>query len=301
MPTVDCRVGADCASGVCLRDGTCQPVAVSDAGQTDAGMQGVDGGSVDAGEMDAGTDAGQVDSGMPVGCQPNHDGVIERSEVVFQPGLHATFKVSGATTFSTAGTDGGHWDFTGNLTGDASRLVETRAVQGQWFEADYPDAGYVAELGQGSDLLGVFAATSDALYLQGVVSPADGLTSTRVFYTPWVKVLKFPLAQGDSWSTDTSVTGRYNGAVIGFALPVQSELYEMNVDRRGDAVTPYATFDVLRVRTKMTRSLAFVPSIIIRSYSWNTECFGTVASVSSTNNETSTEFTSATEVRRLSP
>lgn len=312
---VACRVGADCASGICLRDGTCQAESTDGGtgGGTTGGGQGgggsqtgggggsTTGGGAGGGSSDGGmTDSGVPDSGMPVGCLPNRDGRIDRDEVFFQPGLRATYRISGAATFDTRGTDGG-WDFTGALNGDASRLVETRAVTGQWFEADFPDGGYVTELGQGSDLLGVFSATSDALYLQGVVSPADGTTSTRIRYTPWIKVLQFPLRSGDTWQTDSSVSGRYNGLVIGFATPVQNEKYEMSVDRTGTALTPFASFDVLRVRTTMTRSLNFVPSIIIRSFSWNTECFGTVAAVTSTNNETSTDFTSAAEVRRLSP
>jgi hypothetical protein len=313
---VDCRVGADCASGICLRDGTCQPETTdggtgggtTGGGQGGGSAQGGGGGSATGGGTGGGTsdggvtDAGVPDSGVPVGCLPNRDGRIDRNEVFFQPGLRATYRISGAATFDTRGTDGG-WDFTGALNGDASRLVETRALAGQWFEADFPDAGYVTELGQGSDLLGVFSATSDALYLQGVVSPADGATSTRIRYSPWVKVLQFPLRSGDSWQTDSTVSGRYNGLVIGIATPLQDELYQMNVDRMGTATTPFASFDVLRVRTTMTRSFPFTvfPNIVIRSFSWNTECFGTVAAVTSTNNETSTDFTSAAEVRRLSP
>lgn len=236
-----------------------------------------------------------------MGCIPNRDGTIERSEVFFQPGLRATFRTSGAATFDTRGDGGTFWDFTPMLSGDTGRLVETRPIAGQWFEAEFPDAGYATELGQGTDLLGVFSATSDALYLQGVVSTTDGASSTRLRYSPWVKVLQFPLTNGAMWSTDANVTGRYNGLIVGFNLPRQDEEYVMAVDREGTALTPFASFPVLRVRTVMTRSLNFVPSIVIRSYNWNTECFGTVATVSSTNNETSAEFTSAAEVRRLSP
>jgi hypothetical protein len=236
-----------------------------------------------------------------MGCIPNRDGTIERSEVFFQPGLRATFRTSGAASYDTRGDGGTFWDFTGALAGDTGRLVETKPIAGEWFAADFPDAGYATELGQGTDLLGVFAATSDALYLQGVVSSTDGATSTRLRYAPWVKVLQFPLTNGAQWSTDTSVSGRYNGLVIGFNLPVQNEAYSMQVDRAGTALTPFASFPVLRVRTTMVRSLSLLPPVTIRSFTWNTECFGTVATVTSENNETSAEFTDAAEVRRLSP
>lgn len=304
-PQVDCRVGADCASGVCNHDGTCAPVPGSDGGVIDGGTSGTDGGS---GTPDAGaSDAGPADSGTPLSCIPNGDGVVTRDEVVMRPGLHATFKVSGAASFTTAGTaqaDGGRfWDFTPALSGDTSTLVETQPLAGQWFEADYPDAGYVTPLGQGSTLLAVFQATGDALLMHGVVSPTDGSTATRLWYSPPVKVLQFPLRQGDSWSTQASVTGKYNGLIVGFNLPLQTDTYTMNVDRAGDALTPYSRFGVLRVRTTMERTLNYVASPLqtVRSFSFVAECFGTVASVSSADGETVTEFTSAKEVRRLSP
>lgn len=309
-PQVDCRVGADCASGVCRGDGTCAPESAVDSG-VDAGQLLEDGGT-DAGQGDAGVaDAGPVDSGTPVGCLPNLDGRIDRGEVFFQPGLRATFRISGPATFDTAGAaapDGGkQWDFKAALAGDTSRLVETKSLAGEWYESKYPDAGYVTELGQSSDLLGVFAATSDALYLQGVVSPTDTSTGTEVHYAPWVKVLQFPLQAGASWGTTTTVSGKYQGFIIGFGLPFQQESYTSAVDRSGDALTPFADFHALRVRTVMVRSTRYntisswLPILTLRSFNWNTECFGTVATLTSTDNESSTEFTDAAEVRRLSP
>ncbi len=316
---VECRVGADCASGVCRGDGTCEPEKVvnADAGVTDAGVDaGVDAGmhNPDSGVLPD----GGFDAGTPVGCLPNNDGTIERGEVFFQAGLRATFRISGAATFDTAGTaqaDGGRaWNFDTTLAGDASRLVETKALTGEWYEADFPDAGYVSELGQGSDLLGVFSSAADGLYLQGVVSTADGTSSTKLRYTPWVKVLQFPLRHGESWSTDTTVDGKYQGYVVGNAafgtgLPFQREVYTSTVDRAGDATTPFAPatpFGVLRVRTvleRYTRVFTLNPwfkALTLRSYTWNAECFGTVATANSEDNETSTEFTDAAEVRRLS-
>lgn len=309
-PQVDCRVGADCASGVCQGNGTCLPQSSVDSGTPDAGDgtdSGIDAGTQpDGGGVDAGSDAGN-----PIGCIPNDDGQIERREVFFQPGLRATFKISGPASFSTAGTpasDGGrHWDFTPPLAGDTSRLVETKALQGEWYESKFPDGGYVTELGAGSPLVGVFSATSDALYLQGVVSPTDGTTGTELHYEPWVKVLQFPLAAGASWGVTSTVSGKYQGFIVGFTLPYQQETYTSTVDRSGDALTPFANFHTLRVRTVMVRETRACPVCVwttlltLRSFNWNTECFGTVATVSSTNNETNTEFTDAGEVRRLSP
>lgn len=333
-PQVDCRVGADCASGVCRGDGTCAPAnAGGGAGGGDTGGGGAGGGTVGGGggSTGGGTGGGSTGGGTGgalgggmgggtgggmAGCLPNDDGRIERSEVFFQAGLRATFKISGPATFDTAGTaatDGGRrWDFTPQLAGDTSRLVETKPLQGEWYESQYPDAGYVTELGQGSELLGVFAATSDALYLQGVVSPTSGSSETQVHYAPWVKVLQFPLEAGGSWATTTTVSGKYQGFIIGNAwtglgLPFQQETYTSSVDRAGDALTPFSNFHSLRVRTVMERETRVYTAnlwtkiLTLRSFNWNTECFGTVATLTSTDNESSTEFTDAAEVRRLSP
>lgn len=319
---LECRVGADCASGVCLGNGTCGEPLVSDAGE-DAGAQVTsDGGVPDSGTVllpDGGTtnpDAG-VDAGTPLGCQLTDDGRIERSEVFFRAGLRATYKISGAATFSTAGTsaaDGGtQWDFKQALAGDASRLVETKALTGEWYESKFPDAGYVSELSQDSDVLGVFSVTDDALYLQGVVSPASD-AGTELHYAPWVKVLQFPLQPGASWATTADVSGTFEGktigtfATIGFlGLPFQQDTYTSTVDRAGLAKTPYFDFNTLRVRTVLERFTriytlnSWSKLLTKRTFSWNAECFGTVATVASTDNEASTEFTNVTEVRRLSP
>lgn len=329
-PQPECRVGADCASGVCSSQGICQ-VSSTDGGaggqagggsatgggSTAGGSAGgsVAGGSaggstIGGGTATAGGSAGGSGGGTPGTCVPNFDGTITRSEVVTGPGLRATFRVSGNNaTFDTAGTasaDGGRvWDLTTNLIGDMNVLVETQAIQGQWFESYYPDAGYVVPLGQGSDLLAVFTSNADGLFLLGSASPADGTFATRLVYTPPVKVLQFPFHAGDTWSTASAVSGLASGVslvttpgIIGYT----TDTYTSTVDRTGTAVTPYAQFPVLRVRTTMERVVTFnaFGNTSFRQYQYVTECFGTVATIRSQDKETSTEFTNAKEVRRLS-
>lgn len=314
-PQVACRVGADCASGVCNSDGTCG--TTPDGGTTDGGSS--DGGSLsDGGGADAGPgtddgghqpyDAGNTDAG-PRTCAPNGDGVIERGELYFRPGLSANYRVSGAATFDTTGTaqtDGGRsWDFTPALSGDQTKLIETQAITGQWFESSFPDAGYIAPFGSsslGHDLLGVFSATDAGLFLLGVASTTNTYPSTNVAYDPPIELLQFPLQAGNTWSTSTSVSGTYDGVFISY---LQTEDYAFKVDRGGTAVTPFASFPVLRVRAVMQRTANFISIATVRSFQWVTECFGTVATVSADSTTYSstpaTEFTSAGEVRRLTP
>ena len=68
-----CRVDADCASGVCNPDGTCAAPGGDDrAGDTQAG-------DARAGDLGPGDEAhGDFDTGV---CLPNHDGVLARNEI----------------------------------------------------------------------------------------------------------------------------------------------------------------------------------------------------------------------------
>jgi SAM-dependent MidA family methyltransferase len=61
-------------------------------------------------------------------------------------------------------------------------------------------------------------------------------------------------------------------------------------------------FPVLRVRTTMERTVPLNPlaNTSFRQFQYVTECFGTIAVIRSVDKETSTEFMTAKEVRRLS-
>lgn len=287
-----CRVGADCASGVCLSDGTCLTPADADPTAPDAAADQDAAKSADA-RPQGGRDAG------PTACVPDHDGVVVRDEVVFAAGLSATFRVAQDAPVSTAGTPqpGGarRWDLAGALAGDHDVLVQTLAPAGAWWAADFPGATYAARLNDEDDLLGVFEARSDALVLLGIVSPTDGPTRTRLMYDPPVTVLAFPLASAATWSTEARVTGWALG-VYGF----YDESYTSLVDAAGELDTPFGTFPVLRVRVTLTRTVGFTVTTI-RTFLFVSECFGTVAAIVSQPNESQVEFTNAGEVRRLSP
>jgi hypothetical protein len=303
-----CRVGADCASGVCRTDGTCLPLVE----EPDAGMDGGgdldddadggrDGGQEDGSDDDYADDYADGDSGDGgLTCLPNHDERIERVEVPIRAGLRATFRVSGLADWDTAGTqqaDGSRsWDLSGDLAGDHHVLAELSELTGSWFAPEFPEASYVSRLREDEDLLGVFQATDSALLLLGVVSPDDGPLRTELSFDPPVVVFAFPLQVGQTWSSATTVSGWASGAISYY-----QEDYESQVDARGELDTPYAAFDVLRVRTQMTRTINLVPVSKTISYFFVAECFGTVAAVRSREFETGPEFTRAAEVRRLAP
>ena len=69
----------------------------------------------------------------------------------------------------------------------------------------------------------------------------------------------------------------------------------------GTMTTPYGAFPVLRIATDLTRTSGVVTLASNRTFSWNAECFGAVATIQSQDFETKSEFTNAAEVRRIAP
>lgn len=292
-----CRVGADCASGVCRSDGRCE-IPGRDAGpEVDGGEPEDDAGLALDGAPAEDASIPETDGGARV-CSADHDGTITRAEAPLRAGLYGTFRVAEDATVSTAGTAEGasrRWDLSGSLGGDADVRRDLRPLGTEWYADDFPGAGWTARLSEREELLGVFEITDEALYLRGVVSPEDGLTRTRLTYDPPVVVLRFPITEGASWETSSTVSG----VALGVAS-YYTETYTSTVDASGELVTPFGTFEVLRVRTVLDRLVGALPTRV-RSFAFVSECFGTVATISSRDNETEVEFTRAAEVSRLAP
>jgi len=291
-----CRVGADCASGACGPDGQCVPEGVKPAPDGSSGGDGspdVDGNA----RQDAGGD------GALPGCTPNKDGIITRDEVPIAAGLHATYKIGKDEDVSTAGTPGTSgrrtWDYSAALASDVGVLVETQALTGKWYGPKFPGATYASKLSQASDLIGVFETSPGALLLRGVVSPAEtASTKTELTNTPPVAILAFPLKLGSTWTTATKVSGTAQGTAL---FGTYDEKYESKVDAAGELKTPLGTFEVLRVQVLLTRNIGVLPATTLRTFAFVTECYGTIATVTSKENETNVEFTRAAEIRRISP
>ncbi|MBI3205076.1 MAG: hypothetical protein HYZ29_26295 [Myxococcales bacterium] len=301
-PADECHTGSDCPSGAC-NDGRCVSASGGAAGAAGSGGAAAGGGgTAGAGGGAAGIGgAGGATSGGSGGgfCSPNHDGVLDKSETPLAAGLAAKFLVSGPAAVPSAGVaqgDGSRlWDFSAGLSGDHLVLVETQKLDGKWFAAKYPGATYAARLSESSDLLGVFEVGATALVLRGVVSPADGVTKTELTYTPPVVVLDFPVKEGKTWSTSSTVTGLAQGVLANY-----TEGYESAADAHGTLKAPFGEFPVLRTRVVLTRKIGLVTTVV-RSYLFGAECFGTVASFVAKDNATTAEVSEAAELRRLAP
>ncbi len=328
---VSCLADADCATGECRPDGVCAPTpeesgyaafaqgadtprdALGGAGdvtapRTDAAVA-ADSGPV--GGEDGVGDPGPSDVGASGSCLPNHNDEITRAETLLGPGLSASYMIAGSVEVDTTGTttdDGTRvWDLSGDLPGDQKALVETLDPSEHWFGQVFPDATYAVRLRETAytlgvfemtvDSLGVFQVTDDELLLLGVVSPEDGLLRTELIYDPPAVMLAWPLEEGGDWTSSSSVSGLINGV---FAPLDYTETYTGVVDATGELHTPFGDFPVLRVAVALERTVAMTP-YTERQLLFVTECFGTVGSVRSEGYETEVEFSTAAEVRRLTP
>jgi len=277
-PAGECSIGADCASGSCGENGQCNIATPADGGS------------------DAADDSADADS-LSL-CGSVIDNRITRDELPMAPGLKADFRVATEATFDTAGDDVAGiktWDLDRSLANDVDIEVLLTSPVGTWFADSFPSASYVGQLSAGSDLLGVFRLAEDGLYLQGVVSPDEGLTRTELTYAPEVLLMPIPLEEGATWSTDASVSGVALGV-----FSVFSEEYLGSADGSGEVVTPFGTFRSLRTRIDLTRTVGLLVTTT-RQYNFVSECAGIIASIVSNENEENVEFSSAAEIRRVIP
>jgi hypothetical protein len=226
--------------------------------------------------------------------------MITLAELPFVAGRMGTFRVTTDATWNTAGQSNSNgsrtWDLSGQLAGDADRVMMLGTPMAQWWSAIYPTATYATELSIESDLRGVFYVTNAESTLLSVVSPNGGATRTELDYDPPAKILALPLTAGTTWTSTSTVSGYAQGTPIAY-----TEKYESRVDQVGTMKTPYGEFPVLRVATDLTRTSGLATLLTKRTFSWVAECFGPVATAASQDFATGSEFMDIAEIRRLAP
>ena len=298
---VPCRFGTDCPSGVCRADGVCEPLEGDDAGAIDGGTARDAGGEGDAGTEppDGGVDEdGGVtppDAGPP-GCGDG-DGVIARSELSFPIGEALAFRVAEDAAVDSHGAErpSGEriWDFEGPYADDSDRSFVRRDPAGEWYGEAFPGASYSLPLSGDESLLGVFEVTDDAVLLLGVVSETDGFSRTELAYDPPMPVWQLPLALEATWSETSTVSGLASGVSSFY-----TERWTMEVDASGQVGTPAGTHEVLRVNTRITRTVGALVTIT-RRHAYVAECLGTVAQLFGRDNDTDAEPSVAGELWRV--
>jgi hypothetical protein len=277
-----CTTDDQCASHFCRADGTCGP-----AGEIDAG---------------SGSNQGSGDAGNTGLCTPNHDGKISANEVPLAAGKMANYRIATSATWDTSGAAGSGgmrtWSLSGALANDSDQPVALAAPAAAWWASDsgFATATYWVTLQAGSDLIGVFHVDATGVTLLGVVSPTGSYPYTEITYDPPARILAVPFGASDTWTSSSTVSGYVSGVVANY-----TEKYVSNVDQTGTMTTPYGDFPVLRVGTVLTQLQTGVAYRTVRSYAWIAECFGSVATATSQDNESGTEFSDDAEVRRLIP
>jgi hypothetical protein len=293
---VPCRFGAECESGVCLPSGECAPVEAGDAAVDDADGA-VD--AVDAGPPDpdggASADAGSADAGPP-GCGDG-DGRIDAEELPLPVGESLELRVAFDEAVDSRGAeraDGTRlWDFEGPYASDTDRTFVRRGLDGAWYAERFSGATYTLPLSAEDDLRGVFEVTRAEVRLVGIVSPDDGLSRTELEYDPPVPVWRFPLEVGASWEQTSTVSGVASGVTS-----VYTETWRVGVDARGAVGTPAGVREVLRVNTRITRTVGALVTVL-RRHAYVEECAGTVAQLFGRDNDTDEEPSEAAELWRV--
>ncbi|MBL8604403.1 MAG: hypothetical protein JNK72_20930 [Myxococcales bacterium] len=272
------------------------------AAQQDQGAAaevGVDAPSVDLGADD---DAGAPpsDSGL---CRVNNDGVINRNEMAFLVGASVLYAVNdtGTTVEPVDLVGAPHpdrpmqrlWSFSAPVMSDRRILDEVMSPSGRWWSSSYADATFATVADRSTNLLGVYRVSDTELQLLGTVSTEANRTNLR--FSPPVTVLRFPLREGDTWEQTVNGSGFVN-----FTPLNNVSRFTNRIDAAGEVRTPAGRFQALRLRTDLDQSIPLtVFRVTRRTFTFVSECWGVVARVISTDNESTVEFRRASEYRRL--
>lgn len=233
-------------------------------------------------------------------CVPDLDGKIVAAELSPTLETESRYFVGTDRPVDLAGTvDAGgrrSWDWSVSRADDRVLALTAHALGPQWYAGSFPGGQFVTAIDATTD--GIYAEDELALSLLGIAStvenPATG--KTLVVYEQPVALLRFPLQAGARW---TSV-GEIRAATIRGLPYVGRDTYEVTVDASGRMALPDATFtQALRVRTLVTVAPSIGAAVTRRQVGFYFECFGEVARATSRDGETSVDFGTASELRRL--
>jgi hypothetical protein len=230
-------------------------------------------------------------------CVPDRDGRITAAELPVAYGTTAAYYASPAGATRTIDTSGTRWDFHEERSDDLVIELGPIELKAQWYAASFPAGQFAVDGGGGLD--GIYHQDESALWLDGTAShepmPAAGKTLVR--YAQPIAVLRFPVADGDAYTTTAQIP---DGITAGLPFIGTDEV---TVDVTGDGVldVPYVRFSpALRVRTLVTRRPSTgTPVVTRRTTLFLFECFGEVARAESRVDEPAADFTTAAYLRRF--
>lgn len=215
-------------------------------------------------------------------CLPNRDGAITAAELPVAIGVTASYYVSKNVAIA-------QWDLDEERASDDVIALGPAALGTQWFAPEFPAGEFYVDGG-------VYHQTDEALFLDGLVSETES-PKTLIKYTAPVPVLRFPVADGDSFTATGAIA---QGTIMGLPFNGQDEL-TVEVAGEGRIDLPYVRFSpTLRVRTHVIRRPSSgTPVTSRRSQLYLFECFGEVARAESVLDEPNPDFTMAASLRRF--
>jgi hypothetical protein len=204
---------------------------------------------------------------------------------------------SGATRPVDLAGMNGVWELSDERADDVIVALGPVALGAQWYASQFPASQFVVDAGGGLD--GIYHQDGQALWLDGTASqdpmPAAGKTLIR--YTDPAAVLRFPVADGQSYATTAAIPS----ATIDGLPFIGTDQIDVDVTGSGRLDVPYVEFSpVLRVRTHVVRAPSTGTAMIgKRTTIFLFECFGEVAHAESKTNEPDADFTTAAYLRRF--
>jgi hypothetical protein len=231
-------------------------------------------------------------------CVPDRDGMITADELPIAYGATVTSYASptGVTRPVTLDAANRVWDLSKEYADDIVIELGPGALKDQWYASSFPAGQFVVD--GGGNLDGIYHQDDQALWLDGTASrdPAPA-NRTLIRYTQPIAVLRFPIADGDAFTTIAQIP---DGLVSGLPFIGTDEVaIEVLGDGRVDV--PYVRFSpAMQVRSLVTRTPSTgTPVVTRRNVSFLFECFGEVARAESRQDEPSPEFTTAAYLRRF--
>ena len=234
-----------------------------------------------------------------LGCLPDNDGKIERSELLFKAGLAASYRSNPPGTLAPLSPKGKlvdgktEWDFSA-ADGVVVKL-EVGKVQGTWFANHFPTGNLAAVTSIKGDTLQVLEVRSDRVLLLGLASRKKDVTLT--VYDPPVVAMRFPLRKGLKFSSTSSLK---DGSKIN-GMPVHTkDTYEVSINTEGVLRLPHLKLHrTPLIETKVTSRTVGGVTVTTQQLQWFSECYGEVVRALSQVNEKQSLFTKAMELRRL--
>jgi hypothetical protein len=300
----ECPANDICQDGACLNKTEGETGGEADGGdaQQDAGPSDL---PLDAGSSDV-PDAGGGSDPVPGSCVPNHDGLVEKSELPLVFDVTSRFIASGSEAVpvpvdlvgEALANDRTQWTFDSTFAGDRNVEIQVKDPTTNWAASDFPSAEYIAPLDPDETHWGFYERTDDALLLLGLASTE--VDRNRITYDPPLVALPYPVQLGHSQSQTISADGifEYNPYYS------SSDTYQLDVDGTGEIITPAGTYSVLRVRIQQTIRVPILvwPFVLEEKQiiaAFVTECLGAVVHVRSAAGEEDLDFTESISLLRL--